>query len=66
MLQDLTITEWGEVQFTQHMRTQAQKRNGQEKKAVSFHLTDHSICNTKKNLLLTPDFYQAGRFGCDV
>lgn len=66
MLQDLTVTEWGKVKFTQHLGTQTQKRNCQEKKAVSFHLTDHSIPNAKNNLLLIPDFYQAGRFGCGV
>lgn len=45
---------------------QAPKRNSQEKKAVSFHLTDHSTYNAKNNLLFTPDFYQTGRFGCRV
>lgn len=41
------------MQFTQHMGTQAQKRNCQEKKAVSFHLTPYLMQRTTSSLLQT-------------
>lgn len=59
IFKDLTIMKRDKVEFTQHMRNP-------EKKAVSYHLTDHSIHNVKNSLLLTTNFYQAGSFGCCV